>query len=409
MRIYEKRLKSGLKVLVSPKRSLESVGIVVGVGFGSIDAGSRYTGLAHYLEHMMFKGTSKRNWDEINEITRRYNIYYNAETDYETTMYEASVHRRYADRAMELMSDMIKHPKFDRTEFKHELGPILHETAIRKEDPESILYDNMPHILFGQNGLLKPSTESMIINNISLRHIKSAYAKYYNPRNVVLAIYGGLAAEEGFALAKKYFADFERPYMKPERKTIIPTGRPSVLMMKKRDIGRGEVGMALGCDGIAKANFSEYTAMNALAGILNNRLYDQIREVRGLSYDPSVEYSAYGTFSYLMASAGASPSKLPEIKKIIQEEFKRLKDSKIGKRELDVVRRGLEIKYSTDSDDAMESAISIAETELMCGSGKLIERIPALIRGLDADTLRKLISKYFTMKNYGTIVLSNRT
>ncbi len=408
MKVYEKRMKNGLKVLVSPKRSLESVGIVTGIGFGSIDVGSRFIGLAHYLEHMMFKGTAKRNWDEINDITRRYNIYYNAETDYETTMYEASVHKRYADRVMELMSDMIKNPRFDRTEFRHELGPILHETAIRREDPDSMLADNMPRVLFRQSELLRPPTESMIENNISLRHIKAAYEKYYNPRNAVLVIYGGIDADAGFSLARKYFSDFSRQYARPEKKAITPSGHSSVLMMKKRDIGRGEVGIALGCGGISKSNFGEYVAMDALAGILNNRMYDQIREVHGLSYDPSVDYEAYGAFSYLLASAGAAPSKLPEIKKLMLEEFRKLRVGKIGKRELDIVKRGLEIKYSTNSDDALESAISIAEAELMYGSGRLMETKLKLIRKLNTDMLNRLVSKYFTMKSYGTIVLSSR-
>ena len=405
MKIHEKRMRNGLKVLVSPKKSLESVGIVTGFGFGSVDVGSRFTGLAHYLEHMLFKGTAKRNWDEINEITRRYNIFYNAETDYETTMYEASVQKRYVDRAMELMSDMIKNPRFDRTEFRHELGPILHETAIRKEDPESILYDNMPRVLFEQTDLVKTPTESMIRNNISLRHIKVAYEKYYNPRNAVLSIYGGISAEEGFALARKYFSNFERPSAKPERKTITPNENPSVLMMKKHDIGRGEVGIAVGCGGISRANFHEYAVMNVIAGILNNRIYDQVREVHGLSYDPSVDYAAYGAFSYLLASAGAAPSKLPEIKGLMLEEFRKLSSGRISKREIDTVKRGLEIKYAMDSDDVLESAESIAEMDLMYGSGRLAGELPKIVRRLDVEDIRRLISKYISMRSYGTIVL----
>ena len=86
MKIYKRTLDNGLRVLITQKESLESASIVVGVNFGSVDVGRDHEGLAHYLEHMLFKGTRKRSWSQINEITRRYNIYYNAETDYETTM-----------------------------------------------------------------------------------------------------------------------------------------------------------------------------------------------------------------------------------------------------------------------------------------------------------------------------------
>ncbi len=406
MRIHKKTMNNGMRVLVAPKRSLESASIVVGIGFGSMDVGRNHEGLAHYLEHMLFKGTRRRNWSEINEITRKYNIYYNAETDYETTLYEAEVHRRYTRNAMELISDMVKGPSFDREEFRRELGPIIHEVAIRKEDPDSIVYDNMPRTLFKEKGRVMPESESSIESNISIKNVLNSYNRYYNPGNSAIVIYGGIDVNSGIALARRYFKDFERRFGRPKRRSLTPNGHSRSVIVRRRDIGRGEVAIGFGCRGIGKSNIGEYVAMNAVAGILNSRLYDQIREIYGLSYDPSVEYYAYGTFSYLFASAGGPPVKLNEIKSVMLDEFRKLRSDSIRTEELKTVKRGLEIKYSVDSDDSMGTAVKIAEMELMYGDGRLYEKIPALIRKLDVGIVERYIDMYISLGRYGVITLS---
>ncbi len=406
MKIHKRTLDNGLRVLIAQKESLESVSIVIGVNFGSVDVGRNHEGLAHYLEHMLFKGTKKRSWSQINEITRKYNIFYNAETDYETTMYEAQVYRRYTENAMELISDMFRHPKFSRKEFKHELGPITHEIAMRKEDPNSIVYDNMPRALFKKSKGIMPESISSLEHNVSLQNIIDAYETYYNPGNSVMVISGGISAEYGVELAKKYMGDFERKFSSPKRDRLFPNNNTRRIKMKRKDTERGEVAIGFGCHGIDASKLQEYVSMRAIASILNNRLYDQVREIHGLSYDPSVEYNAYGTFGYISASAGGSPSKLNKIRQIMLQEFQKLKSGKIKSEELENVKRGLEIKYAMDTDDTMETATKITEMELMYGDGRMYAKIPQMIKELDAKRLSRLASSYIFMKRYGMITLS---
>lgn len=407
MKIYKRTLDNGLRVLITQKESLESASIVIGVNFGSVDVGRDHEGLAHYLEHMLFKGTRKRSWSQINEITRRYNIYYNAETDYETTMYEAQVYKRYTEEAMELISDMVKHPKFSRKEFSHELGPIVHEIAMRKEDPNSIVYDNMPRALFKESKAIIPESIGSLEHNISLQNIIDAYETYYNPGNSVLVISGGVDAESGIRLAKEYMGNFERKSIRPKRNRLVLNKNIKSINMKSKDTGRGEVAIGFGCRGINQPKFQEYISMRAIASILNNRLYDQVREIHGLSYDPSVEYNAYGTFSYISASAGGSPSKLNRIREIMLQEFQSLKNGKIERQELENVKRGLEIKYAMDTDDTLETATRITEMELMYGDGRMYGEIPRMIKDLNANKLGSLASGYISMNRYGMITLSN--
>ena len=408
MRVYRRVLENGLRVLVAPRKNLESVAIVVGVNFGSIDEGERLNGLAHFIEHMLFKGTKKRSWTQINEITRSYGIFYNAETDYETTMYEAVVYRRYLGVAMDLISDMVRNPVCDSKELRLERGPILHEIAMRREDPDSILYDNMPRALFSEDGKLMPPDSSSIASRIARGDLVRAYGRYYNPRNMVLTIYGGVGAEEAFALAKRYMSGFYRKHIAPERHAFQRRKSADKLYIRKRDIERGEIGIGFPCRGLAGdtgAAMTEYVAMDAIAELLSNRIYDKVREEHGLSYDPSVDYEPYGTFGYLAASAGATTAKLKEIKSIMLSELTRLKRGSTKKEELEEVKRGLGIKYSMGLDQALDSAVEISEMELMYGDGRMMERIQEELEKLDLSTISRFVKEYITTSKYGEIIL----
>ena len=408
MKVYRRVLENGLRVLAAPRKNLESVAIVVGVNFGSIDEGERLNGLAHFIEHMLFKGTKKRSWEQINEITRSYGILYNAETDYETTMYEAVAYRRYLDKAMDLISDMVRNPVFDSRELKMERGPILHEIAMRREDPDSILYDNMPRALFNEDGKLMPPDSRAITSGIGREDLVKAYNRYYNPRNMALTIYGGVGIEEAFGLAKRYMSGFHRKHFAPEKHAFTRRKSAEKLYIRKRDIERGEIGIGFPCNGIAgnsSTAITEYVAMDAIAELLSNRIYDKVREEHGLSYDPSVDYEPYGSFGYISASAGASTAKLREIKSIMLAELTKLKRTCAKREELEEVKRGLGIKYAMGLDHALDSAIEISEMELMYGDGRMMGRIQGELERLDMRTISHFVKEYITPSRYGEIIL----
>ena len=408
MKVYRHVLGNGLRVLVAPRKNLESVAIVVGVNFGSIDEGERLNGLAHFIEHMLFKGTRKRSWTQINEITRSYGIFYNAETDYETTMYEAVVYRRYLDRAMDLISDMVRNPVFDSRELRRERGPILHEIAMRREDPDSILYDNMPRALFNEEGKLMPPDSGAIASRIGREDLVNAYNRYYNPRNMTLTIYGGIGSTEAFDLAKRYMSGFHRKHFSPERHAFTRRKSAEKLYIRKRDIERGEIGIGFPCRGIAGDSgtaITEYVAMDAIAELLSNRIYDKVREEHGLSYDPSVDYEPYGSFGYISASAGATTAKLMEIKSIMLSELTRLKKTGAKRAELEEVKRGLGIKYAMGLDHALDSSIEISEMELMYGDGRMMERIQGELEKMDMHTISHFVKEYINPSKYGEIIL----
>ncbi|MEM3841104.1 MAG: pitrilysin family protein [Candidatus Micrarchaeaceae archaeon] len=408
MRIYKRVLENGLRVVIAPRKSLESVAIIIGVNFGSMDDGARMNGLTHFIEHMLFKGTIKRDWAKINEITRNYNIYYNAETDYETTLYEAVVYKRYLDRAMDLISDMVINPIFDKRELEKERGPILHEIAIRREDPDSILYDNMPRTLFVGDAALAPPNGTALSGRIKRRDLVNAYSKYYNPKNMVLVIYGGVSKDDALALAEKYMSKFKRKYYRPERHELKRRGRTGRNYIRKKDIERGEIGIGIACKGLASGSVDEYVSMEAVAELLNNRVYDNVREEHGLSYDPGVDYESYGTFSYIMASAGAAPAKLGKIRSIILSEMHKISKNGVSTAELEKVKKGLEIRYSMGLDRPLDSATDIAEMELMYGNCRIFERIPKAIKNLEVRSINKLIRSNIDVSKYGEVILERR-
>jgi predicted Zn-dependent peptidase len=118
-----------------------------------------------------------------------------------------------------------------------------------------------------------------------------------------------------------------------------------------------------------------------------------------------VDYEPYGTFGYLMASAGAATAKLESIKSIMLGEFARLKRGGVRKTELDEVKKGLGIKYAMGLDHVLDSAIEISEMELMYGDGRMLEHIQGELEKLDMKTILRYIKEYITPSKYGEIIL----
>ena len=123
-------LGNGLRVIIYPRPQLESVGIAVGVNYGSIDDPGRIGGAAHYLEHMLFKGTKKRSVLEITNSGRSLG-YINATTTYETTVYLMQGYSGYFGRMMDLLSDMIKNSTLPERECRLEMGPVINENLMQ--------------------------------------------------------------------------------------------------------------------------------------------------------------------------------------------------------------------------------------------------------------------------------------
>lgn len=403
MGFKETALPNGLKILIYTKSTIEKVGIAFGFRYGSIDCSLEKKEVAHYLEHMLFKGTKNRSWSDINNMTREYGIDLNAETGYETTIYEAGVYKRYYARALDLMIDMIRNAKLPAKDMANELGTILHELAIRKDDPDDILDDNMPYALYRSRAVISSGTGESV-RAISRNDLLRAYEMHYSPGNAAVAVCGGVDMKQAYSIVKKGMSSFTRGRTEPSRKDLV--ARPiRNMQIKRKDISREMVGIGFDVGGMPKGDVVRYITLKALAEILNNRIYDEVREKSGLSYDPGVEYELHESFGYILASAGSEPGKSSAVKRKILEECRNLADRGITKKELDRVRHGMRIDFELLKENPVDMATAMLDMELKGINGKNMLFIGKALDRVTVQGVEKYAKRYIDTDRCSTIML----
>lgn len=407
MHTSRRNLDNGLRVSAYSFPQLETVSICLGVRFGSIDEKPSINGSAHFLEHMMFKGTKKRTWKQIDDQLKSLGIQYNAFTDHETTSYFMQVYKGYFDKTMALLSDMINNSTLPEREFELERGPIINENMIHQDNPRYMIYDYLPRVLYKKH----PARMSIggdnekTIKNIRRGDLLEIYDTYYNPGNSALAIYGGVSTERAFASALKYFGSHENENRTPKRKIARERQVRRTVTIERKGIKQTRVGLGFVCGEFNKANIDEFLALSVIERYLSDKLFEEVREKRGLSYDPMASYNPYSTFGFIAAAAGVEPKKLNETRKIILGEFEKLQDGEVDKGEFDRTRRTLSIEGRTRRENTMEMAISMAAFELMYGGTKLLDSMPEMVKKVSIDDVVRYSHRYIDVDKCATVVL----
>ncbi len=407
MRAITKSMGNGLKVIVNSTPQLQTVGIAFGVNFGSIDEKPGINGSAHFLEHMLFKGTAKRTWKEISDQLKEMGVYNNAFTDHETTVYFMQAYKGYFDTSMEIFSDMVKNSKFPQKEFELERGPIINENLIRHDNPRFLISDYMPRVLYKKHPahMSVGGDNEKTISKIRRNDLLDIYNNYYTPRNSVLSIYGSGSPEKAFCMASKYFGDFKRSYRSKTRHIAKEKQEKKTLTISRKGIKQTRIGIGFKCSEFSKARIDEFLALTVVERYLDDKLFEELRQKRGLSYDPMAMYNPYSTFSFIAAAAGIEHSKLDEAKEIILKEYSKLEDGEINLDDLKRTKKAIVVQEKLRRDSTGGMAVETASYELMYGGSKLLYALPELINKVSLDDVRKYSAKYIDTDKYGMILL----
>jgi predicted Zn-dependent peptidase len=407
MQISSRFIGGGLGVSTCSFPQLQTVGIAFGVRFGSIDEKPRVNGAAHFLEHMLFKGTEKRTWKDISDRLRELGVYDNAFTDHETTVYYMQVYKGYFEEAMDILSDMVKNSTLPEKEFELERGPIINENLIHYDDPRYMMIDYMPKVLYKRHPARMPvcGDNDKTIKDMKRRDLLEVYEGYYTPRNSTLAIYGGVSAPKALDAASRCFGNFEGDYIKPRRSVAREKQEKRELTIARKGIKQTRIGIGFKCREFRKDSLEEFVSLLTMEKYLDDRLFDEIRQKRGLSYDPMAEYKAYSTYGFFAAVAGIEPKRLNETKGVMLKEFEKLQDGEISSDELNRSKSALQVELKTARESSLQMSMSMAAFELMYGGCRLLEALPGMIAEVNLDGVRKYCNRYIDVDRYGMVLL----
>ncbi len=348
--LYQYRtLKNGIKVVAEKIDYLKSISIGVWVGNGSRYEDEEVNGISHFIEHMLFKGTNKRSSEQIaNEIdsvggqldaftTREYTCFYTKTLD------------EHIPAALDILSDMLYNPRLSQEDTELERHVIKEEIRMYEDSPEDLVYDLSSYAVWGNTPMgrtILGTYESL--DKITPDIMSSYMNNHYTSANTIISVSGNFD-ESFFELLEKYFGERKiidkKPYLPPAPYLSGNT------LVRTKDIEQVQLVASFNSIDVMDECVYDLLVFNNIFGCgMSSRLFQNIREKRGLVYSISAGHSAYIGTGVFDISAGMSPDSLIEVASLISEEIKRIKRDKLTKAEIDKAKEQLKGNYILSSE-----------------------------------------------------------
>jgi predicted Zn-dependent peptidase len=317
--IRETRLPSGLRVVTDPMATVETLSIGVWVEAGTRDEPAAINGVSHLLEHMAFKGTERRTARGIAEEMDAVGGHLNAYTARDHTAYYAKVLKEDADLALDIVADILQHSTLDAAELAREQAVVVQEISQAIDTPDDIIFDHLQAVAFPDQPLGRPvlGTEELV-RGMSRDTVLDYMRGHYSAPNMVLAAAGRIDHDHLVEVAAEAFSALPPPEAAPERGARYVGGD----FREERDIE--QVNLVVAFDGVAYGDPDYYTASvlsTLLGGGMSSRLFQEVREKRGLVYSIysfTASYSECGLFGIY---AGTGEDEIAELVPVMCDEI----------------------------------------------------------------------------------------
>ena len=379
------RLPSGLTVVTDAMPHLQSASLGVWVGAGSRDESPDEHGISHFLEHMAFKGTKNRTARQIAEEIEAVGGDINAATGIETTAYYARVLRADVPLALEVLSDILTYPTFEPEELAREKNVIVQEIGAVEDTPDDLIFEYLQGITFpdqpiGRSILGTPET----VRSIDARRLRSYLARNYRAPDMVIAAAGSVDHQAIVADVEKRFASFNGPEgALPEGSKFVGGSR-----IESRDLEQVHVAFAL--EGVPQRDPSIYSLQvftNVLGGGMSSRLFQEVREIRGLCYSVYAFHAAYADTGMLGVYAGTDASDLPELMRVAVDEVGNAAET-INDREIARSKAQMKAGLLMALESSGARAEQLARQMLIYGRPIPLEEIVGKIEAVTVESAR---------------------
>ena len=390
-------LPNGLRIVTEAVPTVRSVAFGLWVGVGSRDESVRQAGATHYLEHLLFKGTHRRSALDISSAIDSRGGEINAFTAKEFTCYYARVVDTDLPVAVDVVVDMVTSSTITGPDFDAERGVILEEIAMHDDDPGDVVHDTFAQTVLGDTPLGRPILGSVSsIEGLARDTVRRYYRRWYRPEHIVVSAAGNLDHTQVVRLVKRAFsqAGFGDEI----------TGQPAPVRTEtRRDaFGKGvamvsrsteQVNLVLGVPGVCRTDERRFAlgVLNAaLGGGMSSRLFQEVREKRGLAYSVYSYNSQYSDAGLFGVYAGCLPKKVDDVLELCRIELQRVCESGITDEELLRGKGQLRGSLVLGMEDTGSRMTRIGKSELVYGELLGIDDLLARIDSVTLEDVREV-------------------
>jgi len=376
-------LKNGIRIVSKKMTHARSVSMGVWVNVGARDESEPESGLSHFIEHMIFKGTHKRSAFQIAKEFDAIGGHTNAFTAMENTCYHARVMDTHTETMVEILSDIFINSVFDPAEIDKERPVILQEIGMVEDSPEEYIHLLSGYDYWGENPLgrsILGSPQNII--QFDDQMIKDFFHRLYQPERIVIAAAGKLDHNQLVDLVQPAFETIKPGNDFPQR---IPPQGCSVVGLAQRDLEQTHI--CLSAKGLPITDPRRYTfsLLNTiLGGNMSSRLFQEVREKRGLAYSVYSFISSHGDTGMFGVYAGVAPKQAQETTRLVLDEIHRLKKEPVESSELkgaiEYTKGGLMLASESIDNQMVRSAQNEIHFGCEIPLKKIIEKVEAVTR-----------------------------
>ncbi|HEV7362379.1 MAG TPA: pitrilysin family protein [Mycobacterium sp.] len=401
-------LPGGLRVVTEYLPAVRSASVGVWVGVGSRDEGATVAGAAHFLEHLLFKSTPTRTAVGIAQEMDAVGGELNAFTAKEHTCYYAHVLDSDLELAVDLVADVVLNGRCAIEDVEVERDVVLEEIAMRDDDPEDSLGDTFLSALFGDHPVGRPVIgTAQSVSAMTRAQLHSFHLRRYTPERMIVAVAGNVDHDEVVALVREHFGSRlvrGRQPVSPRKGTGRVDGRPQ-LSVTKRDAEQTHVLLGVRTPGRGWEHRWALSVLHAaLGGGLSSRLFQEVRESRGLAYSV---YSSVDTFSdsgALSVYAACLPERFAEVMRVTSQVLESVARDGITEAECRIAKGSLRGGIVLGLEDSSSRMSRIGRSELNYGKHRSIEYTLRRIDEVTVDEVNAVAGRLLA-KSYGAAVL----
>ena len=392
--IRRTELDSGLRVVTERLPALRSVAVGFWVGTGSRDEPDHLAGASHFLEHLLFKGTPTRDAGEIAEAVESVGGDMNAFTGQEVTAFYVRVPDRHVDLALDILADIVWSPALRADEVESERHVILEEIRMRDDTPDDLVHEVFAGALFNDHPLGREVAGTHdTITAMPRDAIADYHRAHYVPANVVVAVAGNFEHDEVVAAL-----GHTTPPAGPGRPTRVDgadvaTTLPVALL--ERPLEQAHV--VLGTRALRRDDPDRYALAvldQVLGGGMSSRLFQEVRERRGLAYSVFSYRSAFEETGALAVYCGTAPERVEEVLEVVSGELDRLvADGGVAHRELAGAKGHLTGSLALSLESSSSRMHRIGRTELTMGEVPTLDDVVAAVEAVTADDVARVIDR----------------
>lgn len=406
MSIRIEKLKNGIPVLMDKIEGINSVTFGIFVKTGAKNELSGEEGVSHLLEHMMFKGTKTKSAKDISEIIDNEGGIINAYTGKENTVYYVQMLSNRLKEGIEVLTDMFLNSTFSKENLEKEKNVVIEEIRMYDDIPEEIVHDrNTALVINGVQGNVVLGSEKSI-REMTREKLVKYFKEQYRPENIVISIAGNFSYEDISEILNNGLGTIEN--ISPEREYNGEMEIRSIENKITKDTNQIHLCFnTKGCSLTSNMRYEVAIISNTLAGNMSSRLFQKIREDRGLAYSVFSYTSSFEEGGLFTVYAGTTKKDYKEVLEIIENEFEDIKENGITEYELQKSKNQFLSAVTFGLESSKGRMNRMANSYLLYKEIKSLDEILDQIEKITVEDIKKAAQEMFDKRYYSKTILGN--